>query len=259
MVRKEEFYDYEDDKKGSGSLKIWITIMIILIILILVVGLRINKINVIGNKTYTEEEVTEMIFPDMWSRNSIVCFVKNRFFKKQKFPFIEDYDIQFKSPLSCDLVVYEKSIVGYIEYMSSYMYFDKDGVIVESSSQKIEGVPGITGLSFGHIVLNEPLPIANKDVFSDIMNITQRLKYYGIESEKIDFNYLNEATVFIDKGNIEVRLGNDSGMDEKISLLNDMLPKIREKGLKGSLDLRNYSDKEKKQNITFKIRNEGNG
>lgn len=138
------------------------------------------------------------------------------------------------------------------------MYFDKDGVIVESSSQKIEGVPGITGLSFGHIVLNEPLPIANKDVFSDIMNITQRLKYYGIESEKIDFNYLNEATVFIDKGNIEVRLGNDSGMDEKISLLNDMLPKIREKGLKGSLDLRNYSDKEKKQNITFKIRNEGN-
>ena len=32
-----------------------------------------------------------------------------------------------------------KSIVGYVSYMSSYMYFDREGIVVESSGQKVRG------------------------------------------------------------------------------------------------------------------------
>ena len=48
-----------------------------------------------------------------------------------------------------EIIIYEKSIVGYVSYMSSYMYFDKDGIVVESSSSQLDGVPWVTGLDFG--------------------------------------------------------------------------------------------------------------
>lgn len=44
--------------------------------------------------------------------------------------------------------MYEKNIVGYVHYLGKNVYFDKDGIVVESSDQEIEGVPLIKGLTF---------------------------------------------------------------------------------------------------------------
>ena len=46
--------------------------------------------------------------------------------------FVEDYKLVIKSLNRAEIIVYEKSVVGYVSHMSSYMYFDKDGIIVES-------------------------------------------------------------------------------------------------------------------------------
>ena len=32
--------------------------------------------------------------------------------------------------------VYEKAVAGYVEYLDKYMYFDKDGTVVEASDTK---------------------------------------------------------------------------------------------------------------------------
>lgn len=232
-------------------------LMMLLLLLILASSLRLTDIRAVGNKAWTQEEVVQMVFPDVWDKNSIVCFIKTQLLPHKRLPFIEDYDVQFRSPFACDLVVYEKSIIGYVTYMSSYMYFDKDGIIVESSSERLQGVPEVTGLSFGHIVLNEPLPVDDADLFDEVMNITQQLGLYGIESERIDFDSLKNVTVSIDGGDIDVKLGAGAELDARISVLNDMLPKLRERGLKGSLDLSGYSDTEKNQISSFKIREEG--
>ena len=74
-------------------------------------------------------------------------------------PFVEDYKIVFRSPVNVEIITYEKSVVGYVSYMNSLMYFDKDGIIVESTNEKLEGIPMITGLRFGHIVLHKPLQV----------------------------------------------------------------------------------------------------
>ena len=46
-----------------------------------------------------------------------------------------------------------------MEYLEKYMYFDKEGIIVEASNEKTQGIPLVTGLSFEHVVLYEPLPV----------------------------------------------------------------------------------------------------
>lgn len=251
----ERLYAYDEEPGKTRHLLLWSLAVLILLAAALVVSVRITRIQVIGNKTYTAEQVEDMVFPGVWDKSTVVCLLKDRFQKHKELPFIQDYDIQLTGPFSCDLVVYEKSIVGCIRYMSSYMYFDKDGVIVENAEEHLAGVPEITGLQFGHIVLNEPLPVADQRIFNEVMNITQQLGQYGIASERIAFDSIQNVTVTVG-GGIDVQLGPSEHMDEKLAVLQDMLPELTARGLAGTLDLTNYSDDNSKQITSFKIRKE---
>lgn len=253
---KERLYAYDEEPGKTRHLLLWSFAAVILLAAAVIVTVRITTVRVIGNKTYTAEQVEDMVFPGVWDRSTVICLLKDRFQKHRELPFIEDYDIQLTGPFSCDLVVYEKSIVGYIRYMSSYMYFDKDGVIVENAEEQLAGVPEITGLQFGRIVLNEPLPVADQRVFSEILNITQQLGQYGISSQRIAFDSLQNVTVTVNDGSIDVQLGSSDKLDEKLSVLQDMLPELESRGLAGTLDLTNYSDNQSRQITSFKVRKE---
>ncbi len=88
------------------------------------------------------------------------------------------------------------------------MYFDKDGIIVESSSEQLPGVPVITGLEFGHIVLHQPLPVADQDIFGEILNLTQVLNVSDIQVDKINYNSYNEAELVMgtSRWSLEIRI-----------------------------------------------------
>lgn len=227
---------------------IFITAALVLIIFIAIASISINKITITGNSWYTSEQLESILFPNTLSRNSLYCFIKNNISEKESIPFIQDYQIGFKSPFEVEVIVYEKSLVGYVEYMSSYMYFDKDGIVVESANEKLDGIPLITGLSFGQITLNRPLPISNKDMFPQILNLTQVLSVNEIKVDRIYFNSSGEATLYI--GAVEVILGDSSNMNGKISELKDMLPSI--KTLSGTLYLDSYDPDDTNMMYSFK-------
>ena len=124
---------------------------ILIILLVLIFSVRIKDVEVSGNKQYTKEQIESLLFDGKWSRNSAFCYYQNRFKEHKSIPFIEEYKINFKSPTKVEVVVFEKSVVGCVSYMSSYMYFDKDGIIVESSSEQLPGVPVITGGGSGYL------------------------------------------------------------------------------------------------------------
>ena len=141
----------------------------------------------------------------------------------QSIPFVQDYKLVFRSPSDVEVIVYEKSVVGYVSYMNSRMYFDKDGIIVESTSETLPGVPKIAGLSFGHIVLHQPLPVEDISVFNEILNLTQVEK---------------EATLQI--RSLKVELGSNSEMNGKLSELTDILRDYPD--LSGTLYLDSYDE-----------------
>ena len=217
-----------------------VLLAIVLLIGILFFAVRIKEIEVTGNKQYTEEEIVELLFDEKWSRNSAYCYYENKFREKKSIPFIEDYKIEFQGPTKVRIVVYEKSVVGYVSYMSSYMYFDKDGIIVESSSEQLDGVPWVTGMEFGHIVLHQPLPVENQAIFEQILNLTQVLSINEIWVDKINYNSFMEAELFID--DITVELGNDDSLNGKITELKDILDSGEINGLAGTLYLDSYDE-----------------
>ena len=223
-------------RRGRGktaAIVLGVILAIVLLIGILLFATQIKEIEVTGNQHYTEEQIIDLIFDEKWSKNSAYCYYENKFQEPKSIPFIEEYKVEFQSPSKVRVVVFEKSVVGYVSYMSSYMYFDKDGIIVESSVEQLPGIPWITGMEFGHIVLHQPLPVANQDIFDQILNLTQVLSVNGVRVDKINYNSFLEAELTI--GDIIVELGNDDDLNGKVSELSAILPELT--GLSGTLYL----------------------
>ena len=234
-------------KKRTGVLAVAI---IILLLVIIALSVKVTEISVTGNERYTREQMIEILFPDNISRNTGLCYLKDRFGKHETIPFVEDYKIVFQGLNKVEIIVYEKSVVGYVSYMSSYMYFDKDGIIVESANQKLPGIPWITGLKFGHIVLYQKLPVESQEIFEEILNLTQILSIYNMEVDKIQYDSFHEATLYM--GDIEVVLGSNDSLNGKIAELNDMLPQLE--GLNGTLYLDTYDETNSSAMYEFKPR-----
>lgn len=213
----------------------------------ILMSIRITEITVTGNKHYTAEEIRGLLFKDKWDRNTIYCFYRDRFKEHEQIPFVEDYKIVFQSPARVEIIVYEKSVVGYVSYMGSYMYFDKDGIIVESSSEKLPGIPWVSGLKFGHIALHQPLPVESVKIFDEILNLTQLLSTHEIAVDKIQYDSHGSASLIM--GSITVYLGSNDQMNGKISELKDQLSVLA--GLSGTLYLDTYDEAETSASYRF--------
>lgn len=225
-------------KSSRRKMKIAIAAAVVLLGAVAFMSLQIKEITVTGNKKYTSEQIVSLLFKDRWDRNAIFCIYKDRFKEHEQIPFVEDYKIVFQSPVKVEVIVYEKSVVGYVSYMGSYMYFDKDGIIVESSSGQLPGVPWIVGLEYGHIALHQPLPVENGRVFDEILTLTQLLSTHGIAVDQIQYDSRGNATLAMES--IRVYLGSNDQMNGKISELKDQMPVLS--GLKGTLYLDTYDE-----------------
>ena len=240
--------DMKEKKKHKGLIAAVLVLFLVLLAGVFLLSVQVEEIQVNGNLKYEDQEIIDMIFDGKWDRHVLYTYYKDKTKPHKQLPFIEDYKIRFKSFNSIEVIVYEKSVVGYIDYMGSCMYFDKDGIIVESSNEVLPGVPLVTGLKFGHIILYKPLPVENNKIFEDIMNLTQQLALYEIGVDKIFYDNGHEVTLFIQS--VKVVLGSNQNINGKIGVLKDVLPKVE--GLSGVLYLDNYDPSNTKPMYTFK-------
>lgn len=236
---------------NNHHMGIGIAVAALLLAAILVLSVQIRQVTVSGSSRYTPEQMEEFLFSGKWGRQSILVYLQDRLKPHKQIPFVEDYKLVFHGPFHVEVIIYDKSIVGYVSYMSSFMYFDRDGMIVESSTKKLSDVPWVTGLEFGSIVLYKPLPVEDTKVFGEILNLTQQLSVYQIPVEEIHYDIHGVPSLII--GEMEVTLGSNADIDGKISTLNDILrdqPQLKE--IPGTLKLDGYSETNSRAGITFK-------
>lgn len=229
----------------SRMIRFFVIFSIILVIVLgatiyIKIKYEITSISVTGNEHYTEEEIRNIVFDKPYTYNSIILKIKYSNKSIENVPFIERIDVDIVNPTTVRINVYEKAVAGYVEYLGHFMYFDKDGIVVESSTDMISGVPYVTGLSYDHVVLHDELPVKDKSVFILILNITQLLTKYEIETDRIAFDSNGKVTLYF--GDARVSLGDDSYIDEKINEMHLLLPKLE--GRKGTLHMESYSGDE---------------
>ena len=95
--------------RRRGKLKLAV-LAVILLTAALLLSVRISEITVTGNERYTKEELTQILFPDQWSRNSLFCFLRDRLQEHVQIPFVEDYELVFQGLGKVEVIVYEKSV-----------------------------------------------------------------------------------------------------------------------------------------------------
>ncbi|MBO6016017.1 MAG: cell division protein FtsQ/DivIB, partial [Lachnospiraceae bacterium] len=151
------------------------------------------------------------------------------------------------APDSIRIMVYEKALAGCVETLGNYIYFDRDGIVVEISDKKTDGIPLVIGLQIGSFALNQPLPVDDESIFGDILMVTQLLASYEIRASKLYFDRSRNLTLYFDDA--RVQLGADKQMEEKLMLLKNILPSLE--GKKGVLRLENYDENTK--SVTFEL------
>ncbi len=206
--------------------------------LYIVKNYTVTTVHVEGNIHYTNEEIMDMVMSGAYGNNSLILSLKYRDKGIEDIPFIQRMDVTIEAKDTIRITVYEKALAGYVTYLGQCVYFDKDGIVVETSTETTEGIPQVTGLKFDHVILHDRLPVEKPEVFAEILNITQQLDKYSMSADKIYFDPDYKITLLF--GDARVALGNDIYIEEKIMKLQYILPDLI--GKSGVLDMREYSE-----------------
>lgn len=199
---------------------------------------RVRQVTVTGNAYYTKEEVVDLLLDEGSLQNTLLVYLRYKYQEHPEIPFIDDFEVTMDSWQSLKIRVYEKNMVGYVRYLGQNVYFDKDGIVVESSTQELEGIPQISGVTFDSLAIHQPLSVEDPTVFDTILSITKLLAKYDLDPDEIRFGAGGE--LFLQLGDVKVALGTGENLDEKISRLKQLEGDLKDKS--GTLHMENYTD-----------------
>jgi len=199
---------------------------------------RVRQVTVTGNAYYTKEEVVDLLLDEGSLQNTLLVYLRYKYQEHPEIPFIDDFEVTMDSWQSLKIRVYEKNMVGYVRYLGQDVYFDKDGIVVESSTQELEGIPQISGVTFDSLAIHQPLSVEDPTIFDTILSITKLLTKYDLAPDEIRFGAGGE--LFLQLGDVKVALGTGENLDEKISRLKQLEGDLKDKS--GTLHMENYTD-----------------
>ena len=199
---------------------------------------RVRQVTVTGNAYYTKEEVVDLLLDEGSLQNTLLVYLRYKYQEHPEIPFIDDFEVTMDSWQSLKIRVYEKNMVGYVRYLGQDVYFDKDGIVVESSTQELEGIPQISGVTFDSLAIHQPLSVEDPTIFDTILSITKLLTKYDLDPDEIRFGAGGE--LFLQLGDVKVAMGTGENLDEKISRLKQLEGDLKDKS--GTLHMENYTD-----------------
>ncbi|HIZ07155.1 MAG TPA: FtsQ-type POTRA domain-containing protein [Candidatus Eubacterium avistercoris] len=229
-------------RKRRRILKAVLIVLIVLGLAALIVFkvFTVRNVEITGNELYSDKKIRDWVLNDEYSWNSLYVFFKYKLKETKELPFVDSMEVSLKSPHTLEIHVYEKGVLGYV-YVPSLgknAYFDKDGFVVELSTDVIEGTTKISGLSVKTAKLYEKLPIENQSILRTLLNVTQLLDKYELEPEMI---YVTEnGQVLLSYGKIQVNVGENEYLNEKIIRLQKIMPQIE--GMEGTLHLETWTE-----------------
>lgn len=232
--------EQETKKKIRRRILVSAAVLAVTAVLLLAVSgiFRITEVTVTGNEYYSNQEIVDFVLGDGYQRNTLYLYLHYRYGEHPVIPFVDDFEVTIDSPHSIRIRVYEKSIVGYVRYLGRNVYFDKNGTVVESSDEQMEGVPMIRGLYFDQLVMYQPLNVEDPKIFDTILDITQLLKKYDLNLDEIRFASGGELNLKLKE--VRISLGAGDHLEEKIARIKQLEPDLADKS--GTLDMKNYTE-----------------
>lgn len=232
------------ERRGKAVMKVLKRIFISIFIIAAAVLLcyfifHLDTVKVEGTEYYTDEEIRKTVFTRDFSDNEIMFFLYEKLFGINTLPFVEEIEAEYHNPRSITLHVYDKKISGCINYLGQYVYFDKDGIVLQTIPEQIEGIPVVTGINFGNFTVGQPFQVADDSVFDSIMNVSQQISHYAIPVDEIK---VSDGAIRLVIASLTVELGKQERYDDALADLAGVIEKAQEEKieLNGTINLENY-------------------
>lgn len=193
---------------------------------------RVENVEVMVSDRYTEDEIKDMVLRGPLAYNSILApgLYSN---SVEGVPFVEGFEVKRVNRNTIAIGVIEKQPVGCIPFLDCYMYFDRTGKIIESSTERDDKIPYFEGLEIDHVVMEEELAIQDESVLNTAVSLARIFEKNDLIPDHIYFDEQYQIT--LEYGDIMVMLGKDSYLEDKMARLIAILPKIS--GQKGILHM----------------------
>lgn len=205
---------------------------------------QVKTVEVIGNDHYTEDKLKEKILKGSMTSNAILAplfYSKNA---AEELPYIESFNVRRSGRNKLIISVKEKSVVGCIPYLDSYVYFDSNGYFVEGSKTRDTKVAFFDGIQPKKVVMEEKLPI-KETVLNTAVALSTIFAKNDMVPDHIMFDDSYEISLLY--GDITVQLGKDEYLEDKMTRAIAILPQLE--GQKGILHMENISRNSK--TVTF--------
>lgn len=211
---------------------------VLIFILVFFVGFRVTKVEVKGNKFYSDKEIKRMVLDAPIDKNTILATMIKTEEKTKDAQLIEKVTLKRKNMNTLVVQVKEKKMIGYFDYQGKCANFDRQGIVQILTEAPIENVPYIEGLDVKEVKQGEKLKGINTKKLNSILSVGKMLEKTDQKPDKLVFNDMKQLVLYY--GEIEVRLGNDENMDEKMNRLVGILPQLE--GMAGILHLENITE-----------------
>jgi cell division protein FtsQ len=218
---------------------ILLPVLLLLLLLFFILWFRVETVTVTGAEYYTEEEIKKLVFTSALDYNSLYLSLHYKGGELDDIPFIQKIVVTRQSHNTVKIQVYEKTLAGCVKYMNQYIYFDKDGIVLECSDEQLEGVPLITGMDYGGFTLYQRLEVEKEEIFNKILDLSQLVQKYELSLDRIHF--FEDTSVMLETSGIKIYLGEQEFYDEEIASLAEILPTAIGEGLKGNIHMESYT------------------
>ena len=221
----------------KGMILAGAVLAVVVVLLLSVFGVfRVREVTITGNEYYTKEQVADFIVGEGLQRNTLYLYIRYNYMEHPEIPFIDTFEVKIDSPSSITIRVYEKNIVGYVQYLGKNVYFDKDGIVLDSSKRRVGSAPLIKGLTFTEWSIGKKLPSDDDKKFQTILTITQLVEKYDLEIDGIKFTAENE--IVLQHGGITIELGEGEYLAVQMMNLGNILKNLE--GMSGTLYMKDF-------------------
>lgn len=212
--------------------------ILLIFVLVFFLGFRVTGVQVEGNSFYTDDQIKNMILDVPMAKNSILAgFIDTEKSTKDE-AMIDSITVSRVNRNTLLLQVKEKQMIGYIEFQGQCVNFDRQGIVQIITEEPLENIPKIEGIDVKEAVQGERLSGINTTKLNTILSVGKMLEKMEEKPDRLVFNDLNQLVLYY--GTIEVRLGDDENMDEKINRLVGILPELE--GMSGILHMENTTE-----------------
>lgn len=213
-----------------------------LLILFFLKNTKLENVYVLGATHYSETEIKDMFLDKSTDTYTPLAYIRYRLFKQKEIPFVEYIEMEMNDKNTLSLYVYEKSISACIETMGGYLYFDKDGVIVESTKERLEDIAVIKGLKYKKLVMNEAFEVQDSSLFRTVNEMCLLIRKNKLPVDVIEFTSDYKVTMYID--DTVVKLGKKENYDLELNELGNILEALE--GRKVVLNMENFENSDGK-------------